>query len=110
MLWAAWIVSAIALFVNQFVFDGSGIGPGLSIGVLGLVVQAVMCVFIGRGNATARGLAVVFLVLATLTLQILGRLIAEGAVWSMAYTAGGFALKAAGVFLLFTGGSRKWFA
>jgi len=40
-LWAAWTVSAVALFVNQVVFHGLGIGPGPSLGVLSLAIQAV---------------------------------------------------------------------
>ena len=32
-LWVAWLVSAVALFVNQVVFRGSGIGPGPSLGI-----------------------------------------------------------------------------
>ena len=108
-LWAAWVVSAAALFMNQFVFHGSGIGPGLPLGLLSLVVQAIVFVFIARRSTVARAASIVFLVLATLPLQMVGRLIVEQAFWSAGYTAAGFALKATGVLLLFTGESKGWF-
>lgn len=109
-LWLAWILSATALFVNQFLFLGSGIGPGPSLGILSLIGQAAAFVFVRRGSPVARAVVVVFLVLATLPLEMLGRLIAEQSVWSASYTAAGFVLKASGVLLLFTGESRRWFA
>jgi hypothetical protein len=108
-LWAACVASAIALFVNQFVFHGSGIGPGLPLGIVSLAVQAVLLVLVGRGSRAARIATVGFLVLAAIPLQMLGRLIAEGARYPASYTAAAFALKAVGVFLLFTGDSSRWF-
>ena len=109
-LWAAWAVSAAALFVNQFVFHGTGIGPGLSLGGVSLAVQAIALVAIGRGSSLGRGVAVAFLVLATISLSIVGPLIAGRSFVSAAYTILGFALKAIGVYLLFTGASKSWFA
>ena len=109
-LWAAWGVTATALLVNQFYFHGTGIGPGLSLGLVSLAIQAVVFVSVGRGSHTARALAIIFLVLATLPLQMLGRLITERSIVTATYTAIGLALKASGVFLLFTGDSRGWFA
>jgi hypothetical protein len=109
-LWTAWVASAVALFVNQLVFHGSGIGPGLGIGILSLTVQAVIFIFVARGRLLARALTVVFLVLAALPLQMLGRMIVEGSVWSATYIAVGFSLKAIAVFLLFTPGSKRWLA
>jgi hypothetical protein len=110
VLWAAWVASAAALFINQFIFRGSGIGPGLSLGIVSLAVQAVVFLFVGRASVVARSLVVAFLILAALPLQIVDRLIAEGSGWSALYTTIGFALKAIGVFLLFTGDAKRWFA
>jgi hypothetical protein len=109
-LWTAWVASAVALFVNQLVFRGSGIGPGLELGILSLIVQAIVFIFVARGRLLARALTVVFLVLAALPLQMLGRMIVEASVWSATYIAVGFSLKAIAVFLLFTAGSKRWFA
>jgi len=109
-LWMAWLVSAIALFVNQFLNHESGIGPGLSTGGISLCVQAIALISIGRGSAFGRSVAVVFLLPSAISLSILGRLIAEHSFVSAAYTVVGFALKAIGVYLLFTGESRTWFA
>lgn len=109
-LWLAWAISAIALFVNQVVFSGSGIGPGPSLGIISLIVQAVVLIGVSRRSHLARGLTVVFLLLAVLPLQMIPRLLADGAHISAAYTAAGFALKALGVGLLFTGDARSWFA
>jgi len=100
-LWAAWLLSAAALVINQFVFGGSGIGPGLPMGIVALAVQAVMLVFIARGNPVARALAVAFALLAVLPLQMLPHLLDEGALLSATYTALSFALKAIGTILLF---------
>jgi hypothetical protein len=98
------------LFINQFIFRGSGIGPGLSLGIVSLAVQAVAFISAGRASRVGRSLVVAFLVLAALPLPMVDRLIAEGSVWAATYTAVGFGLKAIGVFLLFTGDARKWFA
>ena len=106
-LWMAWIITAIALAVNQLVFHGSGIGPGPSIGVISLIVQAIAFVAIARGSAIGRGVAVVFLVLATVNLTIVGRLMSEKPYVSAGYTVLGFALKALGVYLIFSKGQRK---
>jgi hypothetical protein len=108
-LWIAWTISATALFVNQIVFGGSGIGPGPSIGIISLVVQAAILIGVSRRSRLARGLTVVFFLLAVLPLPMIPRLIADGAQISAAYTAAGFALKALGVSLLFTGDARTWF-
>jgi len=109
-LWGAWLLSATALVINQFLFGGSGIGPGLSLGIVSLAVQAVVFVLAGRGSLVARAFAVAFLLLAILPLQMLPRLVAERSLVSAAYTALGFALKALGVALLFTGDAKTWFA
>jgi hypothetical protein len=109
-LWAAWAVSAAALFVNQFVFHGTGIGPGLSVGGISLLVQAIALVTIGRGSSLGRGVAVAFLVLSTISLSIVGRLIADRSFVAAGYTVLGFVLKAVGVYLLFTRTSKSWFA
>jgi hypothetical protein len=110
VLWAAWLLTATALLVNQFLFDGSGIGPGLTLGIVSLAVQAMVFVFIGRASVVARALAVAFLVLAALPVQMVPRLITEGSFFSATYTAFGFALKAIAVILLFTGDAKTWFA
>jgi len=110
VLWGAWLLSATALVINQFLFGGSGIGPGLSLGIVSLAVQAVVFVLAGRGSLVARAFAVAFLLLAILPLQMLPRLVAERSLVSAAYTALGFALKALGVALLFTGDAKTWFA
>ena len=99
---AAWVVSALALFVSQIVFKGSGIGPGPALGVVSLLVQAIVVFFVYRGSAPARLGAVGFFILAMLPLQLVPRLIAERAVFSAAYTVLGFALKGIAVWLLFT--------
>jgi hypothetical protein len=108
-LWIAWAISATALVVNQMVFGGSGIGPGPSMGIISLVIQAAILVGVSRRSRLARALTVVFLLLAVLPLQMIPRLIADGAYVSAAYTAAGFVLKAVGVGLLFTGEARTWF-
>jgi hypothetical protein len=110
VLWAAWAVSLVALLVNQFLYRGSGIGPGWVLGILSLTVQAVIFIFVSRGLPIARGLTVVFLLLAALPLPMVGRLIVERSAWSATYLGLGFSLKAVAVFLLFTGDARKWFA
>ncbi len=108
-LWSAWFLSATALIINQFVFGGSGIGPGLSLGMVSLTVQAVAFMLVGRASLVARAVVVAFLMLAVLPLQMVQRLVAEGSFVSAIYTALGFALKATGGILLFTGDARRWF-
>ena len=108
-LWAAWAVSAVALFVNQVVFHGAGIGPGPSMGILNLAVQAVAFWFVRRGSSIARIFVVLVVVLAVLPLGMLPRLLAGRAAYSASYLALGFALKAVAVWLLFTGEAREWF-
>jgi len=109
-LWAAWSVSAVALFVNQVVFHGSGIGPGPSLGIMSLAIQAVGFWFVMRGSSMARAFMILVMVLAALPLGILPRLFAERAVYSASYLVLGFMLKAIAVWLLFTGDSLRWFA
>jgi hypothetical protein len=109
-LWAAWIVSATALAVNQLAFHGSGIGPGPALGVVALIIQALACLLVARGNPIGRILAGMFLAIAILTLPLISILTSERSLWSAVYLALGFALKAVGVFLLYTGNSRGWFA
>jgi len=92
-LWSAWFLSATALVVNQFVFGGSGIGPGLSLGMVTLTVQAAALVLVGRASLAARAVVVAFLVLAVLPLQMVQRLMAEGSFVSAIYTALGFVLE-----------------
>ena len=104
-LWIAWAITAIALAVNQLVFHGSGIGPGPTIGVASLIVQAIAYVAVARGSAIGRGVAVVFLILATVNLSIVGRLMSESAYVSAGYTVLGFAVKAIGVYLILSKGS-----
>jgi hypothetical protein len=108
-LWGAWLLSATALVINQFVFGGSGIGPGLSLGMVSLAVQAVVFVSIARGSLVARAIVVAFLVLAVLPLQMVQRLVAEHSLLSATYTALSFALKALGSILLFTDEAKTWF-
>jgi hypothetical protein len=108
-LWAAWVVSALALFVNQVPFHGAGIGPGPAAGIVSLAIQAVTFWYVRRGSSIARSLVIVFLVLAALPLGILPRLIAERAVYSAGYLVVGFVLKGVAAWLLFTGGSAEWF-
>ena len=109
-LWTAWAVSLVALLVNQFLYRGSGIGPGLVLGILSLTLQAVTYSFVGRGQTIARGLTVAFLLLAVLPLPMVGRLIVERSTWSATYLGFGFGLKAFALFLLFTGDAKRWFA
>jgi hypothetical protein len=109
-LWGAWFLSATALVINQFVFGGSGIGPGLSLGMVSLMLQAVAFVLVGRASLFGRAVVVAFLMLAVLPLQMVQRLVAERAFVSVTYTALGFALKASGVILLFTNDAKRWFA
>jgi hypothetical protein len=108
-LWGAWLVSATALVINQFVFGGSGIGPGLSLGMVSLAVQALVFVWIARGSLVARAIVVAFLILAVLPLQMVQRLVAEHSLVSATYTALSFALKFLGSILLFTGEAKTWF-
>jgi hypothetical protein len=109
-LWAAWAVNAIALFVNQLIFGGSGIGPGPSLGIVSLLIQAISFVFVARGSGVARGVTVVFLVLAALPLPLAVRLVRDGSILSAGYLAASFALKGVGVLWLFTADAKRWFA
>ena len=109
-LWAAWCVSATALFTNQVVFHGACIGPSPAMGLLSLVIQAVAFLFVRRGSPVARGFVVLVLVVAALPLGMVPRLFAGRAVSSAGYLVLGFALKAVAVWLLFTGESLRWFA
>ena len=109
-LWAAWAVSALALFVNQVVFHGTEIGPGPAAGIVSLIIQAVAFWYVRRGSAIARSVVIVFLVLAALPLAILPRLVTERAVYSGGYLVLGFMLKGIAAWLLFTGDSTEWFA
>ena len=110
MLWAAWAMSLVSLLINQLVYKGSGIGPGWMLGTLSLSVQAVVFIFVSRGNLVARGFTVALLMLAALPLPMVGRLVVARSTWSATYLGLGFALKAVAVFLLFTGESKRWFA
>jgi hypothetical protein len=107
---AAWAMSAVALLVNQFLFHGSGIGPGLALGVLSLVFQAGTFTYVARGHFLARAVTVVFLLLAALPLQMLAHLIMQRSNWSAFYIIANFALKAVAVSLLFTRKANAWFA
>ena len=109
-LWAAWSVSAVALVVNQSAFHGSGIGPGPSMGIVSLAIQAVAFWFVRRGSSIARAVVILVLVLAALPLGMMPRLFADRAVYSASYLMVGFILKAVAVWLLFTGDSVRWFA
>jgi hypothetical protein len=108
-LWGAWFLSALALVINQFVFGGSGIGPGLGLGLISLAVQAVALVLVGRASLVARAVVVAFLMLAILPLPMVQHLVVERSFVSATYLALGFALKAIGVILLFTGDAKTWF-
>jgi hypothetical protein len=110
LLWAAWLVAATDLFVNHVMFQGSQVGPGVSIGAVSLVVFAAALVLVWRGSRGGRYVTVLFLILSTAPLQMLSRLIVERSPWTASYVAASFALKAVGVLLLFTGDSRRWFA
>jgi len=61
------------------------------------------------GVILARAIVVVFLLLAVLPLQMVQRLVAEHSFVSATYTALGFALKAVGVIVLFTGEAKRWY-
>jgi hypothetical protein len=100
-LWAAWLLSAAALVINQFAFNGSGIGPGLTMGIAALALQAGVFVFAGRGSSVARALVAAFALLALLSMQMLPRLVSERSLFSATYTALSFALKTTGTVLLF---------
>jgi len=109
-LWLAWSISAAALVTNQIVFRGSGVGPGPSLGVLSLLIQAVALVLVGRGDQIARIITLVFVVIAALPTPMLPRLVAERAVFSAGYIGAGFVLKAFGACLLLTPNASAWFA
>src|SRR5262245_51547150 len=97
VLWVAWLLSGAALFVNQVLYGGAGIGPGPGLGIISLIVQAAALIFVARGSTIARAVVIVFFALALLTMQIVGRLIGEGSIVSAIYTTAGFLLKAIGV-------------
>jgi hypothetical protein len=96
--------------MNQLLYKGSGIGPGWTLGLLSLALQAIAYNFVGRGRPIARGFTVFFLILAALPLPMVGRLIIERSGWPATYLGLGFVLKAFAVFLLFTGNAKRWFA
>ena len=110
LLWAAWFVGAVALFVNHALFHGSQVGPGLPIGIASLAIYAAALAGVGVGNRYGRATTLAFLVLSALPLPLVFRMIAERSLWTAGYLAAGFVLKAAGVLLLFTGDSNRWFA
>ena len=99
-------LSAVALAVNQLLLDGSGIGPGPSLGLASLAIQAVVIVLVARGSAAARWLVVFWLAIAALPLPMVGRLVAERSYISASYTLLGFLLKGVATLLLFTGSSQ----
>lgn len=105
----AWVISAVALAINQLLLHGSSIGPGPLVGVASLIVQALLIAFVARGNAIARIVVVLFFVLAASPLAIVPRLVAQHSAVSASYLVLGFLLKGAATFLLFTGDSRVWF-
>lgn len=109
-LLGAWTVSAGALFVNQILFRGTGIGPGPALGIISLVLQLAMMLLVTRGVPGARSLVMLFLILAALPLPMVMHLIAERSIASAAYLVLGFLLKAIAAWLLFTGDSPAWFA
>jgi len=109
LLAVAWLASATALAINHLVFLGSGVGPGPSLGIIGLAVQAAMIALVARGAPLGRTLVVVFFALAALPLAMVARLVAEGSVVSAGQMVAGFALKGIAALLLFTGESRRWF-
>jgi len=77
---------------------------------ISLLVQAIARVSILRRRRLARGIIVAFLALATISLSILNRPTTEKSFISAGITVLGFVLKAVGVYLLFTGRSKEWFA
>jgi hypothetical protein len=107
---AAWLLSATALAVNQLALHGAGIGPGPSMGIVSLIVQAAAIALVMRGHDTGRILVLLFFVLATLPLGMAPHLIGGGSLISALYTMMGFALKGVATLLLYTGASRDWFA
>ena len=109
-LWAAWAMSSAALLVNQFLFHGSGIGPGLALGFLSLIVQAGTFAYVARGYFLARTVTIGLLLLAALPLPMLGHLVIEGSNWSATYIIANFSLKAVAVSLLLTRKANAWFA
>jgi hypothetical protein len=109
LLWLAWLVSAAALFTNQVVFSGRGIGPGPALGTMSLVMQAVALAFVQRGNRPARAITIAFALIAALPTAMIPRLLAERAFTSAGYVAVSFVLKACGACLLLTPNGAKWF-
>jgi hypothetical protein len=105
--WCAAIgVNGFALFYNQVVMHGSGVGPGPALGIVSLFVQAVALWLIAAGNRAARWVLVCFAVIAVLPLPMIQRLISERAFYSAAYLTASLALKTIGTILLFSGAQR----
>ncbi len=105
----AWLISATALAIDHLTFLGSGAGPGASLGIISLALQAAAIGLVVRRSVIGRTLVLVFFLISVLPLGMLPRLLADGSAWSTAQTVLGFVLKGAATALLFTGQSRQWF-
>src|SRR5437868_4890357 len=100
-LWAAWLVNAAALFINQVLHHGIGVGPGPAMGALSLLIQAVANVAIGRGLMAARWIAVAFALISLVPLPMLGRLVPAHEYWAAAFLTLSCLGKVIGTILLF---------
>ena len=109
MLWSAWGISAVALLINCFLFQGTGAKAGSLGGIAGLVLQAIAIYYISKGNNVARVFVLVIFLLGTPGVLLVCHLIAAKSLFSVTLTIIGYLLRAIAVFLLFTGDSGNWF-
>ena len=106
----AWLLSAFALATNQLLLGGSEIGPGPVAGMVSLLVQAGVIVFLARRMPGMRAFVVIFLMLSASALTLVPGAAARGSYAIAVYLAAGFLLKAGAAGLLFMHDSNRWFA
>ena len=110
LLWSAWFVNATAMFINQVVFSGRGIGPGPVLGSVSLGIQALALAFIQRGGRIGLAIAVMFALIAALPMAMMPSLLSDSALLSAASVGLSFVLKVCGTGLLLTPHGMRWFA
>ena len=84
-LWAAWSLSAAALFINQVVLDGSLNRSGPLLGMLSLFRAGRRLRLRWPRPPTPRSVAVAVMLIAALPLEMVARLIAERAIVAAIY-------------------------
>jgi hypothetical protein len=109
LLWVAWAISASMVVVRVFRLTGLDIATLL--GVAGLLVQALIFYFVGRGSNAARIALLVVILLGLPALLVLFKsgLNLRRLPTSAVMTYVGLVLRVFACILLFTPGARSWF-